>query len=77
MITIISATNRLKSNTLIVAEKYKELVDLKGVECNLFSFEELPKDFIFTDLFDLRSVKFQQILDKYIIPVKKLVIICP
>lgn len=77
MITIISATNRPESNTLIVAKKYKELADLKGVECNLFSFEYFPKDFIFTDLYSNRSEKFQQILDKYIIPVKKLVIIAP
>jgi len=45
MITIISATNRPKSNTLIVAEKYKKLVDLKVIEFNLFSFEMFHKEF--------------------------------
>lgn len=77
MITIISATNRPNSNTKIVAEKYSQLVDSKSIESGLLSFEDLPHNFLFTDLYDKRTEEFQKILDKYIIPVNKIVIVAP
>ena len=77
MITIISATNRPNSNTLKVAQKYSQLMEKQGVKSELLSLESLPHDFIFTDMYGKRSDNFQQLLDKYIIPAQKFVIVVP
>ena len=39
MITIVSGTNRMGSNTLKVAKEYQRLLDEKGVKAGLFSLE--------------------------------------
>ena len=77
MITIISATNRPNSSTLKVAKNYAQLMEKQGVESKILSLESLPVDFIFTDMYGKRSENFQQLLDKYIIPAQKFVIIVP
>ncbi|MBA3705427.1 MAG: NAD(P)H-dependent oxidoreductase [Bacteroidetes bacterium] len=77
MITIISGTNRPNSNTLNVAKNYAQLMEKQGVSTKLLSLEVLPVDIAFNELFDNRSSGFQQILDEYIIPAQKFVIISP
>jgi chromate reductase len=77
MITIISATNRPNSNTLKVAKNYAQLMEKQGVESQILSLESLPADFILTDMYGKRSENFQQLLDKYIAPAQKFVIIVP
>jgi chromate reductase len=77
MITIISATNRPNSSTLKVAKQYAQLLEKQGVNSKIFSLEALPADFIFSDLYGKRSEKFQQLLDEFIIPAQKFVIIIP
>ncbi len=39
MLTIVSGTNRLGSNTLKVAKEYERILQLKGVHAGLFSLE--------------------------------------
>jgi len=77
MITIISATNRPKSNTLKVALNYSQLMEKQGIRPKLLSLEKVPADIAFNELFNNRSTAFQQILDEYIIPAQKFVIISP
>lgn len=77
MITIISATNRPQSNTLKIAQNYAQLIEKQGVESKLFSLEQLPADFIITDLYNKRSENFQQLLNEFIIPAEKFVLIVP
>ena len=77
MITIISGTNRPHSNTLKVATNYMQLMEKQGGKSKLLSLEMVPKDIAFNELFDNRSKAFQQILDEYIIPAQKFVIISP
>jgi len=77
MITIISATNRPQSNTLKIAQNYAQLIEKQGVESKLFSLEQLPADFIITDLYNNRSENFQQLLNEFIIPAEKFVLIVP
>jgi len=77
MITVISATNRPNSSTLKVAKKYFQLLEKKGISVKLLSFEALPYEFVFSDLFGKRTETFQQLLDEYIVPVQKMVIIAP
>lgn len=77
MITIISATNRPKSNTLKVALNYSQLMEKQGITSKLLSLEKVPADIAFNELFNNRSKEFQQILNEYIIPAQKFVIISP
>jgi NAD(P)H-dependent FMN reductase len=77
MITIISATNRPNSNTLKVALHYSQLMGKQQLKHKLLSLENVPSDIAFTELFGNRSEKFQQLLDAFIIPVQKFVIIAP
>ncbi|MGZ4035115.1 MAG: NADPH-dependent FMN reductase [Bacteroidia bacterium] len=77
MITIISATNRPNSNTLKIAKNYSQLMGKQGVESKVLSLESLPSDFINTDMYGKRSKIFQQLLDEFIIPVQKFVIVVP
>jgi len=77
MITIISATNRPNSNTFKVASHYAQLMEKQQLKCNLLSLENVPANIAFTELFGNRSEKFQQLLNTYIIPVQKFVIIAP
>lgn len=77
MITIISATNRPDSNTLKVAKNYAQLMGKQGIEAKVLSLESLPPDFIHSDLYSKRSVNFQQLLNEFIVPAQKFVLIVP
>jgi NAD(P)H-dependent FMN reductase len=77
MITLISATNRPNSNSLKVAKNYAQLMEKQGVETRLLSLEQLPFDFILTDLYSKRSENFQQLLNDFILPAEKFVFIAP
>lgn len=77
MVTLISGTHRPGSNTLKIAEAYRQIAEVKQVEMRLFSLEELPQDFLFNDYFGKRSEKFQQLLDSYILPAKRLIMVVP
>jgi len=61
---IISGTNRLGSNSLKVANYYKEELHSKGEEWEIFSLEDLPHDILHTDLYGKRSKAFATIQAK-------------
>jgi chromate reductase len=63
MITIISSTSRLGSNTLKVAKYYQKRLREKGVKAGLLSLMDLPPNLIETDLFGKRSKAFRILLD--------------
>jgi NAD(P)H-dependent FMN reductase len=77
MYTIISATHRPGSNTLKIARQYLHLLKEQGVDAQVLSLEDLPHDFIFSDTFGARSERFQQIIDKYLVPVQKFILVAP
>jgi chromate reductase len=77
MITIISGTNRNLSKTLVVAKAYSQLLTDLGAENQLFSLSDLPADIASTYLSDPKEEKFKQLLEKYIIPVDKFVVVIP
>ena len=77
MYTIISATHRPDSNTLKVARIYLQILQDQGVEAQILSLEDLPHDFIFSDSFGKRSERFQQVIDKYLVPAQKFIVIAP
>jgi chromate reductase len=76
-ITIISATNRLDSNTEKVANYYKTALKTKGIDVELFSLKDLPETVLHTDLYGKRSEGFQKIIDKYIDTQSKFIFITP
>ncbi len=77
MITIISGTNRPNSNTLKLSTFYAQLMEKQGIKYQFLSLESLPLDIAFNELFNNRSEKFQQLIEKYIVPAQKFVIISP
>ena len=77
MITVVSATNRPQSNTLKVANNYVLLMKKQGVSPKLLSLESLPADIAFTNLYGKRSPEFQNIINEFILPADKFVIISP
>ncbi|MGL4597574.1 MAG: NADPH-dependent FMN reductase [Bacteroidia bacterium] len=77
MITIISGTNRPKSNTYNVAKTYSAILTELGIENQILSLEELPRDFAFGDLYGQRSETFAAQLNQFITPVQKFVVIMP
>lgn len=60
MITIISGTNRLNSNTLKVAKYYQNQLLQKGLKTNLINLQDLPANLISSDLYGKRSVEFEK-----------------
>jgi chromate reductase len=77
MYTIISGTHRKHSNSLKVAEAYLQLLQDQGIEARLLSLEDLPPDFIFSDSFGQRTERFQQIINSFLIPATKFIMVVP
>lgn len=77
MITVICTTNRPKNQTIKIVQKYVELLDNKGVENKMLSMESLPADFIINDSYGNRTEEFERLIDEYLTPAEKLVIISP
>jgi chromate reductase, NAD(P)H dehydrogenase (quinone) len=77
MITIISGTNRPKSNTRNIADSYSSFLSEANVANQVLSLEDLPLEFAFSDLYGKRSEAFGKIMDEQIIPVQKMVVVMP
>ncbi|MDQ3191584.1 MAG: NAD(P)H-dependent oxidoreductase [Bacteroidota bacterium] len=77
MITIISATNRPGNSTKIFAEKFFQLLMEKGVEAQLFSLEQIPDDFNLKNIYDYHHPGIYQLVEKYIIPAQKIIVLAP
>ncbi len=69
MITIVSGTNRLGSNTLKVAKEYQQILKNKGVEAGLFSLEGVNVL--------KRDTDFEKIENEVIIPTTNFIFIVP
>ncbi|MCU0433550.1 MAG: NAD(P)H-dependent oxidoreductase [Bacteroidia bacterium] len=77
MITVISGTNRQGSTTRIISQAYSEVLSGMDQPNRLFSLEDLPRDFAFTDLYGHRSDLFKKQLDEYILPAERFVVVMP
>ena len=69
MLTIVSGTNRLGSNTLKVAVEYQRILKEKGVDANLFSLEGINVMH--------REASFEKIENEIIIPTSSFIFIVP
>ena len=78
MITVISGTIRPKNKTLLVANYYVEELKKKGQQVELLNIQDLPTDFVFNnETMGNKTPEFRQIVEKYIIPASKYVVISP
>lgn len=62
MLSIIAGTNRAGSSTLKLARYYQHKLIEKGIETTLISLEDLPDNFLKSDLYGKRSTGFEPIL---------------
>ena len=77
MISIISSTNRINSNSLIVANKCHDIFTEKEIENKILSLESLPEDFIFNNSYGNRTPEYLDLTVKYMSVPKKIVFIIP
>lgn len=77
MITLISGTNRLHSNTLKVTKTYSSVLSGIGAEHRLLSLEDLPKDFAFGYFPDTQSPAFKLLMDTFIRKADKFIVVIP
>lgn len=77
MITIISGTNRLGSNTRKVAQAYGDLLDEQSTAYNFFSLEELPQNMLSNTMYEDKSEAFKALEEKYLIKADKFLIVMP
>lgn len=61
MVTLISSTHRPDARTHAVTRLYADLLRQRGIESRILSLEELPHDFIRSDLYGHRSDAFRPI----------------
>jgi NAD(P)H-dependent FMN reductase len=76
-ITVISGTNRPESYTRLVAQEYAKMLMDNGVEVKMLSLEDLPNDFIISDLYGKRSERMDAIIGEFINNVNKFVFVVP
>lgn len=67
--TIISATNRKDSNTLKIAEAYRDLLEAKGIQADLLTLEGL-------NVLE-RGPDLEEVERKYLIPAGKFIFVIP
>lgn len=77
MITIIAGTNRLKSNSELVARHISNFLNQEGQDNQILLLKDLPREFAFSDLYGERTAQFQDLAEKFIIPVEKLIFVIP
>jgi chromate reductase len=76
-ITIFSGTNRNDSHTLKVSLSYQQLLENKGIQATLLSFQDLPHDITFNEVFGKRSAGFSEIITKYVDNSDKFIFVVP
>lgn len=77
MITIISTTNRPDSYTLRICNAYAQLLEEKGQEVKIFSFQNLMANIIEDNSFDSVNEEFTGLVNSFILPADRLVVISP
>ncbi len=76
MITIVSGTNRLDSNTLKLARYYQHKLKEKGAGAHILSLADLQADFVSADMYRKSNDAFRPIQDR-ITATEKFIFIIP
>ena len=77
MISIISGTNRSNSNSFKVSGLCNDIVKAAGTESQIFSLEDLHKDFLFSEMYQEQSSEFKNQVSQYIHKADKIIFIVP
>jgi len=77
MITLIVGTNRNESNSQVVALQLVESLQRRGEDCQILNLEDLPKDFVFNEMFGRRRKEFEVLTATYIQAVDKFIFVIP
>ena len=77
MITIISGTNRSNSNSIKVATLCNEILESKKISSQIFSLENLPNDFLFSEMYQDHSENFKKTITKYVHLADKIIFVVP
>lgn len=77
MISIISGTNRPDNNTQRVARICQRMLKDRGHSAPILSMEELPSDFLRTEMYGERSEAMEKLLEELIEPADKYLFVVP
>ena len=77
MITIISGTNRSNSNSLKVSGLCNDILQATGAESQIFSLEDLKKDFLFSEMYQEQSLEFKNQVTQFIHEAEKIIFVVP
>jgi chromate reductase len=77
MISIISGTNRPKSNSENVAKYVTQASEERGISSQFYSLNSLPHNIAFAELYGNRSEEFQQIVNGIVANVDKFIFVIP
>lgn len=77
MITVISATNRPESNTMIVAKEYFQQISEKTKDVKLLSLIDVFEKFELNKMYGFEDKKFNKYIEEYIDAAKKFVFVIP
>ena len=77
MITIFSSTNRKSSYTHKVANTYFSILNNNNIQSQIFDFQELPIDFMFSSSYGNKTKAFELLINKYLLNIEKYIFICP
>lgn len=77
MITIIASSNRKDSYSLKISYIVSQLLTQQGKPNQILSLASLPQDFIFSHFDGNSHPAFEAIIEKYIAPVEKFVMVIP
>ena len=78
MVTVISGTHRVNSNTLKISKIYESIIKEKSnEEVKLFSLVEFSEQLSMKDLYQYHHPSLQKIIDEYILNSDKIIIVAP
>ena len=79
MITVISGSNRNKSQCLQFATRYHSMLEsiLPEEDVKLLALEQIPHDWFHPEMYGKQSASLGRVQDEYILPAQKLVFVTP
>ncbi|TXC77067.1 NADPH-dependent FMN reductase [Luteibaculum oceani] len=77
MISIISGTNRPLSNSMIVANTYKNLLEQQGEDAQVLNLEELPSEFMYSASYGKKDNRFEAIVQQFVTGASKFIFVVP
>ncbi|MCH2216216.1 MAG: NAD(P)H-dependent oxidoreductase [Flavobacteriales bacterium] len=77
MITVISSTNRVDSNSKIVSKNLIHLIEKQGFDSGLLCLEDLPREFGLPNAYGVIPESFKQDCSTYIETVDRFIFVIP